>query len=156
EMWLITRSPVSGYRIDAELMNYEYLGERRSRSSEANFGGLVSDIRRHAPQLVQTPSALAYDPSAGRPPERMPSPAAHRDAVAACWALEHVRRGTMQLREPTSRPSVSVGTTSTDSGDGLIVTHRRLQAEIEALRTCRPRSGEDAEEARFREELAQQ
>src|SRR5690606_2795167 len=83
ELWLITRAPLCGHRIVAELMNYEYLGAQRSPSTDANFAHLVEDIRRSAPHLVQTPSAQEYDPASSRPPHQMDSPAAHRDAVAA-------------------------------------------------------------------------
>jgi hypothetical protein len=159
ELWLITRSPVSGYRIDAELMNYEYLGDRRSPSTEANFAHLVEDIRRSAPRLVQTPSALEYDPASSRSLQQMDSPAAHRDAVAAHWAVVHAQQVETEPSPPSSRrlPSPTTRSSSTTSrraeSNRMLDSHRRLHADIETLWTCRSRRRDD--DAAWRAELAQ-
>lgn len=154
ELWLITRSPLCGHRIDAELMNYEYLGDRRSPSTDANFAHLVEDIRRSAPQLAQTPAAVEYDPASSRPPQSMDSPAAHRDAVAAHWAVAHAQQATTKQPQSVSQASAAAGAPLPSGSNRLFQTHHRLQAEIDRLRACR--SGRPAEDPVLRAEMTQQ
>jgi hypothetical protein len=102
EMWLLCESPFQAFRISAEAMNYEYLGDRRTPSSAENFANLVQDIRRHAPQLTLTDSAEAYLNKPLRALPRVNSPAAHRDAVTARWVGLHPDTDTEQ--QPQSSP----------------------------------------------------
>ena len=85
EMWLLCESPFQAFRVNAEAMNYEYLGERRTTSSAENFANLVLDIRKNAPQLTLTESAEAYLSNPLQALPKLNSPTAHRDAVTAYW-----------------------------------------------------------------------
>lgn len=136
EIWLIAVSPFQAYRIDAELMNYEYLKDRLSPSTDANFAQLVSDIRRHATNLTLTSSAQAYLSESTRGPQRMPSPGAHRDAVAAHWVTQRdtSSRGTGSRSVPTTQRGDRAKSALGD--DRLYQTHLRLHEEIDELRAC--------------------
>jgi hypothetical protein len=79
---------VQVFRIDAELMNYEYLADRLSLSTTANFAQFVRDVHRFAIRLTLTPSAQAYVTERSAAPHTMPSTAAHRDAVTAFWVAQ--------------------------------------------------------------------
>jgi len=143
EMWLIKESPLVAYRIDVELMNYEYLQERRAPQAAVNFAELVADIRRYAPHVMLTPSAQAYVNESSEGAHPMHSPAAHRDAVAAFWAVEAHTRPQSQNRQGAAEPTTD-SSKSPMSDDRLFETHRRLQEVIEALHnSCRDDLQED-------------
>ena len=87
-MWLLCESPFQAFRINAEAMNYEYLGDRRTPSSAENFAHLVRDIRLAAPQVTLTDSAAAYLRNPLQALPLLTSPTAHRDAVTAYWVRQ--------------------------------------------------------------------
>ncbi|MEW4527701.1 hypothetical protein [Maioricimonas sp. JC845] len=60
QAWIVYGEPETGFRIDHQEMNYEYLGERKSTSATANFRLLVDDLIARAPELYLTPAARAY------------------------------------------------------------------------------------------------
>ena len=104
ELWLLCESPFRAFRMDAEQMNYEYLGERLSTSGGENFGHLVSDICQFAPQLILTKLARSYRENPFQGLHHLPSPDVHREAVAAYWAI-HCRE-THQPPAPQQTTSV--------------------------------------------------
>ena len=59
-LWLVSDAPRRYFRIVEHEMNYEYLGERKSTSSSANFKYLVEDILKFAPQIASTLSVRQY------------------------------------------------------------------------------------------------
>lgn len=60
ELWLVTRCPTECLRVHHELMNYEYLGSRRSTTSTVNFRQFVEDLVRFAPRAFLPTSTQAY------------------------------------------------------------------------------------------------
>jgi len=104
ELWLLCGSPFQAFRMDAEQMNYEYLGERLSTSGEENFGLLVNDICQFSPHLTLTKLAQSYRESPFQGLHQLPSPDVHREAVAAYWAIRC--RETSQAPAPSQAVSV--------------------------------------------------
>ncbi len=87
EAWLLCEPPFQAYRMDSELMNYEYLGDDRTTFAAHNFREVIRDLQRHAPHLALTPTAHAYVDGSEIGRYRLKSPDAHRDLVLTHWAL---------------------------------------------------------------------
>jgi CBS domain-containing protein len=60
EAWIVATDPIRAVRMDHNLMNYEYLGERKVGSERENFHTLIEDVIAHAPQARITPSTRAF------------------------------------------------------------------------------------------------
>lgn len=60
EAWLICGSEDHAYRIDHNLMNYEYLGDRKTGSATRNFRMFIEDVADGATRAYRTPAARAY------------------------------------------------------------------------------------------------
>lgn len=141
EMWLLADNPVRVFRIEADLMNYEYLGDRLTTSTGANFGLLVRDICRFTPNLFRTPSAQAFLNSSPALAYHMESARQHRDAVLAYWVTRPKRPGTdprqqfaSGMRQPSKVPPNAVGRK-------MQQTHLKLQQELAYLQLmCRGES----------------
>lgn len=133
ELWLIAHTPRQLFRIDADLMNYEYLAERLSPSTESNFETLVRDIVRQAPHIALTPYAEEYLKEPSHPGHRMGSSAAHRDAVLAHWAVRCTPTAQPQRSSPI--PEGVAESSPATSRDRLSRAHHRLHSEIAQLRS---------------------
>ncbi len=81
ELWLICKNPFRAFYLDHELVNYEYLGSRRSTSAIVNFREFLRDLRRFAAWLFVTPTARAFMNQASVESYRLASSDAHREAV---------------------------------------------------------------------------
>jgi len=60
EAWLVRFHPLQGFRINHDLMNYEYLGDRKSASASQNFRMFIDDVVERAPRLYLTPATRAF------------------------------------------------------------------------------------------------
>lgn len=85
ELWIACNGPARAYRIEAEHMNYEYLGDRLSTSTGENFAQFFSDLLLCAPGVVLTESARKFHVSQGKELDSFPHSEAHRDEVLARW-----------------------------------------------------------------------
>lgn len=85
ELWIGCNDPARAYRLEAEHMNYEYLGDRLSPATAENLGLLFADLCRWTPQALLTASAQRYRDSEGKELDQFPNSDAHRDQVLACW-----------------------------------------------------------------------
>lgn len=134
EMWLLTDSPFEAFRIDAELMNYEALGDQLLPSSDANFRQLVTEIREHATQLSLTPVAQNYVNRSPVESYRIDAAEIHRDLVLAYW-ITRPTVATGQQVEPSSQSKTPTASPSPVLHAGeLLQSHRKLHEQLEALR----------------------
>lgn len=60
EAFLVVAGNQRDLLLASDEMNYEYLGERISNSSSANFNRLMQDIVQHAPDIWLTPSSRNF------------------------------------------------------------------------------------------------
>ena len=90
ELWILCDPPFEAFRIVADMMNYEYLKERRTSSSADNFQNLICDILQYSGSAFLTPSTRDYLNSPTRALHRRHASAEHRDAVLAYWCVRHV------------------------------------------------------------------
>jgi hypothetical protein len=147
EMWLVCESPFAAYRIDAELMNHEYLGQRLTNAIEENLRRLVEDIRRFAPRVILTPSAQAYVSEPPRALLQLRSATAHRQAVLAHWVILRGTRTAGQNAPPTQPRQRAADSTPLPWDNRLYQAHVRLSEQIGALRaSCHDHVGNDATE----------
>ena len=116
EAWLLCEPPFQAYRMDSELMNYEYLGDDRTTFAAHNFREVVRDLREHAPHLALTPTAQAYVEGADISQYRLGSPDAHRDLVLTHWALRSATAPLMQ--EDAAHPPTEPATEVTGPSEG--------------------------------------
>ncbi|MEZ5941670.1 MAG: hypothetical protein R3C18_09775 [Planctomycetaceae bacterium] len=85
ELNLIFDNPEACYRIDAGLMNYEYLGENLSSSTTENFKQLLIDLVRHAPAAAQTPLTEQFATGGLHERDRLKSSQVHHDLAVAYY-----------------------------------------------------------------------
>ncbi|MCA9031376.1 MAG: hypothetical protein KDA69_14375 [Planctomycetaceae bacterium] len=85
ELNLIFSDPQACYRIDAGLMNYEYLGESLSSSTTENFKQLLIDLTRHAAAAAQTPLTEQFATGKLHERDRLKSPQVHHDLAVAYY-----------------------------------------------------------------------
>lgn len=83
EFWLLFAEPAALYRIDANLMNYEYLGERLKSSTPLNAKALFQDLVHFAPHAMLTPTAGKFADEKLRQTDRVASTHTHHDIVLA-------------------------------------------------------------------------
>lgn len=142
EIWLLCMGPFQAFRLHADMMNYEYLKDRRSTSTAENFGQLAADLRARATRLSLTPQAADYfDPSASRL-SRTISAAEHRDAVSAYWVLLLGEREGVGSEQHALVAGNSAGQNDVDTcpallalrADSLYETHALLRREVDELR----------------------
>ena len=60
EAWLVRGNPWAGLRINANQMNYEYLGDRKTDSASKNFGMFIADVLHRTPLIYLTPASRAF------------------------------------------------------------------------------------------------
>lgn len=89
ELWILCDPPFEAFRIVADMMNYEYLKERRTSSSADNFQNLICDILQYSSGAFLTPSTRDYLNSPTRALRRRHASLEHRDAVLAYWCARH-------------------------------------------------------------------
>ena len=85
ELNLIFSDPQACYRIDAGLMNYEYLGDKLSSSTTENFKQLLVDLVRHAPAAAQTPLTEQFATGRLHERDRLKSSQVHHDLAVAFY-----------------------------------------------------------------------
>lgn len=89
ELWILCDPPFEAFRIVADMMNYEYLQERRTSSSSDNFQSFVCDILEHGSNVLLTGSARDFLNRPTHALRRKHTALSHREAVLACWCVKH-------------------------------------------------------------------
>ena len=87
EAWIIRSNPQTGFRIEHNQMNYEYLGERKAGSATHNFRLLLDDLITKTPHAYLTPAARAYQQHGLLKDYEFPSLEVHRQYVLFHWLL---------------------------------------------------------------------
>ncbi len=59
EAWFVRDNPWTAFRMDHSLMNYEYLGERKTGSAASNFRLFLEDVVARAQHAYLTPATRA-------------------------------------------------------------------------------------------------